>query len=115
MEQLTINYEAGLVHGYVTCREYVASRVHSQGRPQKAIAADMDYSPSDLTRKLAQSPSDSRRFTLDDLESFIAVTGDTSPVLYLVEKYLAGSNDRIADLEAEIARLKRVSGVSGVV
>lgn len=105
MEQLTINYDATIVDGYSTCREYVASRVHQQGRPQKAIAADMDYSPSDLSRKLAQSPDDSRRFTLDDLESFIQATDDTSPVIYLAVKYLT-TGDRIAELEAELARLK---------
>jgi hypothetical protein len=108
MQQITINYEAGPVEVYKTCREYISALVHQQGRPQKAIAADMDYSPSDLSRKLAQSPDDSRRFTLDDLEKFIDTTGDTRPVLYLVEKYLSKADpERIAALEAEIARLKR--------
>lgn len=111
MQQITINYDAPLTDAYPTCREYVASRVHSQGVPQKSIAADMDYSPSDLTRKLAQSPSDSRRFTLDDLERFIDVTGDTSPIAYLAEKYLK-ERDRIAELEAELERLKGVRGVA---
>ena len=45
------------------------------------------------------------RFTLDDLERFIEATDDTSPVLYLVEKYLT-DRDRIAQLEAELKRLK---------
>jgi hypothetical protein len=105
LKQLTINYDATIVDGYSTCREYVASQVHRQGRPQKAIAADMDYSPSQLSRKCAQSPDDSMRFTLDDLETFIEVTGDTSPVTYLAVKYMTTS-DRIAELEAELALLK---------
>lgn len=109
--QLTLNFEAGLVSVYQTCREYVAARVHQLGRPQKAIAADMDYSPSDLSRKLSQSPDDSRRFTLDDLERYIAVTGDTKPILYLVEKYLSGSDreeleKQIQELQAQLARKK---------
>lgn len=105
MQQITLNFEKGLAECYQSCREYVAALVHQQGRPQKAIAADMDYSPSDLSRKLSQSPDDSRRFTLDDLEKFIEVTGDAKPVLYLVEKFFAKS-DRIAQLEKELARLK---------
>lgn len=104
--QLTLNFNAGMADSYGTCREYVAARVHQQGKPQKAIAADMDYSPSDLSRKLAQNPDDSRRFTLDDLETYIRVTSDTQPVLYLVEKYLANNDDQIARLQAEIDRLK---------
>lgn len=104
--QLTLNFEAGLAECYGTCREFVASRVHQQHRPQKAIAADMDYSPSDLTRKLAQSPDDCRRFTLDDLEKFIEVTGDHSPVLYLVEKYLMENEGEIAVLKRRLAELE---------
>lgn len=105
-QQITINFEAGIAEAYATCREFVASLIHKQGRPQKAIAADMDYSPSDLSRKLAQSPDDSRRFTLDDLEKFMQVTGDTSPITYLAEKYLS-DNTSIERLEAELARLKK--------
>lgn len=106
MDQITLNFERGKVDAYPTAREYVQSLVFDQGRPQKAIAADMDYSPSHLSRKLAQSPDDSMRFTLDDLEACIDVCGDTRPVLYLVEKFLAGDRSRIDELEAELARLK---------
>lgn len=102
--QLTLNFQRGLAECYSSCREYVAARVHQQGKPQKAIAADMDYSPSDLSRKLAQNPDDSRRFTLDDLERYMEVTGDTKPVLYLVEKYLAAENP--ADIERQIQALQ---------
>lgn len=113
MEQITINYEAPLTDAYATCREFVGHRIHRQGRPQKAIAADMDYSPSHLSRKCTQSPDDSMRFTLDDLERFIEVTGDTSPIVYLAEKYLKDT-DRIAELEAELARLKQSKNISAV-
>lgn len=71
----------------------------------------MDYSPSHLSRKCAQSPDDSMRLTLDDFERFIEVTQDTSPVLYLVEKYLAADSTRIEELEAELSRLKRLKTV----
>jgi len=108
VEQILINYDAGQVGSYSTAREFVAHRAHQQGRPLKAIAADMDLSPSDLSRKFAQAPGDSRRFTLDDFERYIETNQDIDPVLYLVEKYLTGG-DRIAALEAEIERLKRTT------
>lgn len=106
--QLTLNFDAGLTESYGTCREYVAARVHQLGKPQKAIAADMDYSPSTLSRKLAQGDNDSNRLTLDDLELYMQVTNDTQPVYYLVEKYLT-TYDRITELEKELARLKASS------
>jgi hypothetical protein len=92
VQQITLNFEKGLAESYGSCREYVATRVHQQGRQQKSIAADMDYSPSHLSRKLAQSPDDSMKFTLDDMEKFIQVTGDKTPVHYLIEKYLCGDS-----------------------
>jgi hypothetical protein len=105
--QLTLNFEAGLTSAYNTCRELVQGRVHQQGRQVKSIAADMDYSPSTLSRKLAQSPNDSQKLTLDDLESYLEITGDKQPVFYLVEKYLTNEKTQLEELEAEIARLKQ--------
>jgi len=109
--QLTINFEAGLVESYGSCRELVAARVHQQGRPQKSIAADMDLSPSALSRKLAQNPDDSMRLTVDDLERYIVSTRDRQPVFYLVEKYLMEGDTselekRIAELQAQLANKK---------
>lgn len=110
--QLVLNFDKGLAESYASCREFVGARVHQLGRAQKTIAADMDYSPSDLSRKLAQSPDDSRRFTLDDLEKYIQVTGDKKPVLYLVEKYLAEADEaaliqQIAALQSQLKANKR--------
>lgn len=106
--QLVLNFDAGAAETYGSCREYVAARVHQQGRSQKAIAMEMDYSPSDLSRKLAQNPDDSRRFTLDDLETYVQVTGDRKPILYLVEKYLSHADEAalLRQIEALQSQLK---------
>jgi hypothetical protein len=88
MNQLSIDFDRDITKAYSSCRAYVENRVHHQGRSQKSIAADMDYSPSQLSNKLAQGDGTSARFTLDDLELFMQVTGDIEPVKYLVAKYL---------------------------
>lgn len=106
--QLTLNYDAGLSDLYNSCRECIQSRVHQIGRPQKAIAADMDYSPSTLSRKLAQSPSDSQKFTLDDFELYMQVTGDIQGIFFLVDKYISkNKHDYIKQLEDELARARQ--------
>tara|TARA_R110001592_G_scaffold111372_6_gene308487 strand:- start:10579 stop:10926 length:348 start_codon:yes stop_codon:yes gene_type:complete len=112
--QLLIDFDASLVTSYGSCREFIAARVHQLGRPQKSIAADMDYSPSDLSRKLAQNPDDSRRFTLDDLEKYIQVTKDIEPVKYLAEKYLADKVDEIQKLKDQIAFLEQQKNVKSL-
>jgi hypothetical protein len=108
MTSKTISYDlpAGSVDAFETAREFVAVCVIKQGRSQKSIAYDMDTTPSQLSRKLAQNPGDSARFTLDDFEKFVEVTGDTSPIFYLLEKYCTKRTDRIAELERELERLK---------
>lgn len=109
--QLTLRFESGMTEAFATCREFVDDRAHHQGRQLKWIAAEMDLSPSALSRKLSQI--DQSRLTLDDLERFIEVTGDTSPILYLVEKYLTDREaERLAELEAENAVLRRRLGMT---
>lgn len=108
---VNIAFPSDITNGYPTCRQYVEHRVHQQGRPQSRVAADMDYSPSILSRKLAQNSGDTSRFTLDDLELFIQSTGDIKPVYYLVAKYLYGGESekeallrRLAEIEAGEAK-----------
>lgn len=115
IQQLTINFDATLAEAYDSCRELMQARVHQIGRQQKAIAADLDMAPSQLTRKLAQAPGDSARFTLDDLERYFQTNTDRQALHYLNAKYgrgagLAGalSDD---ELEAEILRRGGVKGL----
>jgi len=109
MEQITIRFDAGLVESYPTLKELVAARVHAQRCPAKAIAADLDLSPSDLSRKLSPSDNDSHRnFDINLLVRFIEATGDRTPIDWLVEKFyhadeLTALKQRIAQLEAEKA------------
>ena len=107
MRQITINFDVSPVEAYESVREYVQALTHQQGRPQKAIAADMDYSPSHLSRKLAQSPSDNMRFTLDDLENWVEVNGDCRPLYYLIQKHVLAANST-DEIERRIAELEKL-------
>ena len=86
--QMTLDFQPGLAERHATALDCVRECVYTQRNPLKTIAADMDMSQSELSRKLSGNPDDSRRFTLDDLESFIDSTGDVTPIYYLIEKYL---------------------------
>lgn len=86
--QLTLDFEPGLTEKYPHLLDCVRGAAYTHRNPLKTIAADMDVSQSDLSRKLAGNPEDPRRFSLDDLERFLDATGDMSPVYWLVAKYL---------------------------
>lgn len=105
--QLSLSLEPVFSECWSTLREFVQHRAHMSDRQMKWIAAEMDLSPSQFSRKLAESASDSARLTCGDLEAFIEATGDTTPIVYLVEKFITRNKDeRIAELEAQLAELR---------
>jgi hypothetical protein len=92
--QLTLNWEPSLADRHPSLRAYIAHRINLQSKPAKTIAADMDIAPSTLSRKLHPSPEDSARFNTDDLEKYLAATGDVAAVIeYLAAKFMAGGDE----------------------
>ena len=108
MNQLSIDFEPGLVGKYQTAMDAIRAAVYSSTRPMKAIAADMDISQSELSRKLAENPNDTRHFTVRDLEAYVSTTGDLMPIMYLVEKYLADAEQKQKAALAELTRRIRI-------
>jgi hypothetical protein len=111
-QQLTLQFEPRLIERYPTLRAYMAHRVQVQDKPAKTIAADMDMSPSLLSRKLTPSDGDTQRFNIDDLEAYIQATGDTAMIGYLAAKYLHSDEARraqaLADVEQRVVDLARL-------
>jgi hypothetical protein len=98
-------------------REYLAHRVNVQQKPAKTIAAGMDMSPSMLTRKLTAGVgenTDTQRFNCDDLEAYLAETGDAAAVIeYLAAKFMQGGDEgrkarALSSAERLLAELSRV-------
>lgn len=112
MRQLTFNLEASLVQQFPEFRDCVRASVYSCGRAFKAIAADLDMSVSELSRKLADNPNDPVHFPLHRLPELIRATGDKRPALWLLEAFLDDPDtrrrhavDRLEQLIPEIAGL----------
>lgn len=112
-QQLTLNFEPGLPERFATLREFIAHRATVQVKPQKTIAADMDMSPSALSRKLNPGDGDSARFNVDDLESYLESTKDAPAIIeYLAAKYMGGGDEarkartiaRVETLADELAK-----------
>ena len=116
--QLTLDFQPGLTELRTSCLDCVDAQIKASGKPLKTIAADMDMSSSELSRKLAAHKDDPRHFTLVDLEKYLASTGDTTPILYLAQKYCV-SNDvkrdqalaALANLAPQIGALLKAAGV----
>lgn len=102
-DQLTLNFEPGLAERYGSLRECIATGVYQRGL--KRVAIDLDQAPSNLSVQLSEDPS--RNFSVDSLERYIEKTGDTAPVMYLIERFLAADarNDSSKKLQAMRAKM----------
>lgn len=103
--QLTLDFEPGLAERHETLLACVRQCAYTNKNPLKTIAADMDQSQSELSRKLSGNKDDPRRFSVDDLEHFIKATGDTTPILYLVEKFMADNETKQRAAHEQLARM----------
>jgi hypothetical protein len=99
--QLTLALDPG-VSVHPSLKACVAAGIYQRG--VVAIAGKLDRSPSHLSEALAGA--DRRKFDVDDLEAYIQATGDTTPIQYLVAKFLR--DPAIAQQEA----LNRLVGLA---
>ena len=117
--QLTLDFQPGLTELRTSCLDCVDAQIKSSGKPLKTIAADMDMSSSELSRKLAANKDDPRHFTLADLEKYLASTGDTTPILYLAQKYCVSNVvkrdqalNALANMAPQLQALLKAAGVA---
>lgn len=102
--QLTLSFEPGLSDRYTCLRECVAAGVYRQGLGNVAI--DLDQAPGNLSVQLSADPS--RHFSVDSLEKYIEKSGDTTPILYLIDKFLkdeAGDEMSPAEMRAMLKQM----------
>lgn len=112
MGQLQIDFEGGLTEQFPEFRDVVRASVYSCGRAFKAVAADLDMSVSELSRKLANNPNDPVHFPLDRLPELQRATGDLRPVYWLVESFVESPDVRQGRLLMEAtAAANRLSGL----
>ena len=114
MRQFELDFDGGLIDRFPEFKECIGASVSGCGRQLKAVAGDLDMSPSELSRKLAHNPNDPVHFPAHRLPDLIAATGDLSPVCWLIEKFCDDADskkrksiDRLAKLLPEIEKLVR--------
>lgn len=106
MEQMTINFEGGLRARYPTICDVMRASLALSKRSQKAIAADMDMSPSELSRRVNAdlNDNDTRVFNVADLDKFIKAVGNTLVIEWQIEGHMVSADDRDKRLLREFAR-----------
>lgn len=100
--QLTLELEPGLTQRFRCARDAVAQGVYRRGL--KVTAADLDMAPGNLS--VALGDDGVRHLSIDAFERYLQVTGDLTPLYYLVERYLG---DQGAVRAEALERLMRVA------
>ena len=113
--QLTLEFEPGLVDRYGSLLECVAAGVYQRGL--KRVAADLEKLAGNLSRELG-GESD-RHFSVEALERYIQTQGDLTPIYYLIARYMgdqskteAATLNRVESLMQEVAAIIAQSGAA---
>ena len=111
--QLTIDFMPGLSERHPSLLACIRESAYSHRNPLKTIAADMDMSQSELSRKLAENPEDPRRLSVEDLVRFIQATGDTTPIQWLIERFM--QDDALKQRRAMAELTKAMPGILALI
>lgn len=93
-QQLALDFEPGLTAKHRTLEDCCAAVVHNARVGVDGVAAALDMSPSELSRRLnAHVPAKegdvhNRPLRVGDLVGIVQTTGDFRPIYWLIEKFL---------------------------
>lgn len=99
--QLTLDFEPGLVDRYQSLRECVATGVYQRGLGRVAIS--LNQAPGNLSVQLSEDTT--RHFSVDNLETYIEKEGDLTPIYYLIEKFLSDKSAKKDAAQAQMLSL----------
>lgn len=89
MKQIELDFEGGLCRKFSSLLECLDDCISRSQHQKKVIAADLDLSPSGLSRRLTPQPKGTSepRFSVESLEEYIEKFNDLTPIYYLAEKF----------------------------
>lgn len=108
--QLSLNFDPELHERYGSLRECCAQGVYQRGLSK--VAPSLNKAPGNLSVELSEDPA--RHFSVDSLEAYIEKFGDTTPIYYLVSKYLAPSNPTNVNAAAVLASVRQMLKNAGL-
>lgn len=118
-QQLTLELRPDLLRRFSTLRQCVHHTALSYSRGMKDLAADLDLSESELSRRLNPSEDDKRSCDVNLMVRIVEVTGDQEPLHWLMAKFLRDAEStkqaavqQLAQLMPHIATLLAEAGAS---
>jgi len=95
---------------YGSLRECIAQGIYQRGLTK--VAPSLNKAPGNLSVELSEDPA--RRFSVDALEDYIEKFGDTSPIYYLISKFLAPANQQNVNANAVLSQVQALLKTAGL-
>jgi hypothetical protein len=109
--QFDLTFQPGLTEQFPNFRDVLRAAVYDCGRALKIVAADLDMTSSELSRKLADNPNDNVNFPAHMLPELIRATGDKRPLYWLIETFLDDADSKrkraISDLQMLLPQIEQ--------
>lgn len=103
--QVEMNFEPGLTEQFPDFMDLLAHVVYSSRIGLSGVAADLDKSPSLLSRMLNKNPDDQRHLPASDIPKIIRATGDKRPIYWLIESFLEDTDTKRKRAVDELTKL----------
>lgn len=114
--QLTLDLDTNLTDRFRSVKEACAAGIYRRGL--KKTAGDMDIAPGNLSVQLTGDGQ--RNFDTDSMERYIEVSGDKTPIYFLVAKYCGDTSasrdealERVQSMLSELPSLLANAGMAG--
>lgn len=107
MQQFTLDFQAGLTERFPRWRDTLVHAVYSSRLGLNGVAAKLDLSPSDLSKRLSET-EEPRPLRDQDILGIIDATNDFTPIYWLLERFL---KDPEAKKQEAMARLPGLMAV----
>lgn len=105
MSQSALNFAPPLTAQFPRLRDLLCAVVYSSRAGLHGVAADLDVSPSELSRMLNREQDDPRKLDVEDFVRIIASTNDPRPVQWLTEKFTRDPDKVRTDAALQLAAM----------
>lgn len=101
MQQFTLDFQPGISERYPRWKDTFVHVVYGSRFGLNGIAAKLDMSPSELSKRLSET-EENRPLRIEDIEGILEATGDYTPIYWLLDRFL---KDPDAKRQEALARL----------
>lgn len=100
-----LDFQPGLTAQFPCLEDVLTAVVYGSRKGLNGIAAELDQSPSELSRRLNRESDDHRPARVCDMVGIIQATGDMRPIYWQIERFMESPETRMARAADQLSEL----------